>query len=68
MRVLAHKLVHFASLTDSFIFNFQNYYSQTGKTEHQKYVWNVIVSQEKANCIWETKPQARSLISLWFCG
>ena len=47
VRVLVHKLVHFASLTDSFIFNFQNYYSQTGKTEHQKYFWNVIVSQEK---------------------
>ena len=32
--------------------------------EHQKYFWNVI----EANSVWETKVQARTLISLWFCG
>ena len=37
--------------------------------EHQKYFWNVIVVQEKKPIRREkTELQARTLISLWFCG
>ena len=37
--------------------------------ERLKYFWNVIVLQERNPIRYEkTEPQARTLISLWFCG
>jgi len=40
--------------------------SNNENREHQKYFWNVIVLQEKRR--EKTEPQARTLISLCFCG
>ena len=53
MRVLVHKLVHFASLTDSFIFNFQNYYSQTGKTVNTRNISGMLLCHKKKPIAFE---------------
>ena len=43
--------------------------SNNENREHQKYFRNVIVLQEKRPIRREkTEPQARTLLSLWFCG
>ena len=53
-----------------FIFFFKwhlKLYSQTSKTMQMRNISGMLLScKKKANQEWETKPQARTLISLWF--
>ena len=47
---------------------FETLQSNQENLANEKYFWNVTALQKKANQEWETKPQARTLISLWFYG